>query len=135
MKTFFLQRHIWAAGAWIFVVSFSGGMLTEIGPWYLNLKHPDWKPPDWAFGIIWTTIFVLAAFAWSIAWQRTQTVKQRLTLSILFIVNALCNMLWSVLYFKLHRPDWSLIEAFFLWGSDDIIHEIRVENTTFEELY
>ena len=117
MRTFFLQRHIWAAGAWIFVVSFSGGMLTEIGPWYLNLKHPDWKPPDWAFGIIWTTIFILAAFAWSIAWQRTQTVKQRLTLSTLFIANALCNMLWSVLYFKLHRPDWSLIEAFFLWGS------------------
>jgi tryptophan-rich sensory protein len=89
MRTFFLQRHIWAAGAWIFVVSFSGGMLTEIGPWYLNLKHPDWKPPDWAFGVIWTTIFVLAAFAWSIAWQRTQTVKQRLTLSTLFIANAL----------------------------------------------
>ena len=35
----------------------------------------------------------------------------------MFIANAILNMFWSVLYFKLHRPDWSLIEAAFLWLS------------------
>ena len=38
-----------------------GALMTDIGPWYQQLKQPPWKPPDWAFGPIWTTIFALAA--------------------------------------------------------------------------
>ena len=26
-------------------------------------------------------------------------------------------MLWSILFFQLHRPDWALIEVIFLWLS------------------
>ena len=33
--------------------------------------------------------------------------------SVLFLLNGAFNILWSVLYFKLHRPDWSMIEAVF----------------------
>jgi tryptophan-rich sensory protein len=35
----------------------------------------------------------------------------------LFLSNGFLNLFWSVLYFKLHRPDWSLFEALFLWAS------------------
>jgi tryptophan-rich sensory protein len=35
----------------------------------------------------------------------------------LFGVNALLNILWSALYFKLQRPDWALYEVVFLWLS------------------
>ena len=28
------------------VVSSIGAWLTDIGPWYLSLKQPEWKPPD-----------------------------------------------------------------------------------------
>jgi tryptophan-rich sensory protein len=38
-------------------------------------------------------------------------------LNILFWVNGLLNILWSVLYFRLQRPDWSLYESVFLWLS------------------
>jgi tryptophan-rich sensory protein len=37
--------------------------------------------------------------------------------SVLFLLNGAFNILWSVLYFKLHRPDWSMIEAVFLLAS------------------
>jgi tryptophan-rich sensory protein len=35
----------------------------------------------------------------------------------LFGINAVCNIVWSALYFKLQRPDWALIEVVFLWLS------------------
>ncbi len=111
------QPYILAAGVWIFTVSFFGGLLTDIGPWYLTLKQPDWKPPDWAFGIIWTTIFVCAGFCWSLTWRACNSKQQKTTLAILFLLNGLLNLFWSVLYFRWHRPDWSLIEALFLWIS------------------
>jgi benzodiazapine receptor len=35
----------------------------------------------------------------------------------LFGANALLNILWSALYFKLQRPDWALYEVVLLWLS------------------
>lgn len=117
MKSFFKQPHLVAAGIWIFTIAILGGLLTEIGPWYMSLKQPGWKPPDWSFGIIWTTIFIFSGVAWNIAWVSSSEKKQRITLAILFLLNGFLNILWSYLFFKLHRPDLSLIEAFFLWLS------------------
>ncbi len=114
---FYRQPHILAAGAWLLVVILFGKLLTDLGPWYFALQQPDWKPPDWAFGIIWTAIFLFATIAWIIAWEKATLRKQKVVLSILFLSNGFFNLLWSLLYFKLHRPDWSLYEALFLWSS------------------
>lgn len=104
-----------------FVLSYAtagiGAALTELGPWYFALKHPPWKPPDAAFGVIWTTIFTLCAISGWLAWQAADTPAWRRRVAWLFGVNALLNMLWSALYFKLQRPDWALFEVVFLWLS------------------
>ena len=94
-----------------------GGALTELGPWYYALRHPDWKPPDAAFGVIWSTIFTLCAVSGTLAWRAASTGALRRRVLLLFGSNAVLNVLWSLLYFKLHRPDWALVEVLFLWLS------------------
>ncbi len=94
-----------------------GAALTDLGPWYFALKQPSWKPPDAAFGIIWTTIFTLCAISGWLAWQAASTPALRRRVVGLFGVNALLNILWSALYFKLQRPDLALFEVVFLWLS------------------
>lgn len=94
-----------------------GGALTELGPWYYALRHPDWKPPDAAFGVIWSTIFTLCAVSGTLAWRAASTPALRQRVLLLFGSNAVLNVLWSLLYFKLHRPDWALVEVLFLWLS------------------
>lgn len=94
-----------------------GGLLTDLGPWYRALKQPAWKPPDWAFGPIWTTILALWAVAGAIGWRRARSRAERAGLVGLFALNAALNLLWSVLYFHLRRPDWALVEVPFLWLS------------------
>jgi len=103
-----------AAGA--ITVAVAGGLLTDIGPWYAALVHPAWKPPDWAFGPIWTLIFTLAAASATIAWREAAPAQRREVVG-LFLLNALLNIGWSGLYFTLRRPDWALVEVVFLWGS------------------
>lgn len=104
-----------------FVFSFGvagvGSWLTELGPWYFSLKQPSWKPPDAAFGIIWTTIFTLLVFSGSLAWTAAPTPERKRFVLVLFVINALVNMLWSALYFGLHRPDWAMVEWVALWLS------------------
>ncbi len=104
-----------------FVLSYGtaavGGALTQLGPWYYALRHPDWKPPDAAFGVIWSTIFTLCAISGWLAWQAAGTPALRRRVAWLFGLNAVFNMLWSALYFALQRPDWALLEVGFLWLS------------------
>ncbi|NBW25017.1 MAG: tryptophan-rich sensory protein [Betaproteobacteria bacterium] len=94
-----------------------GASLTDIGPWYLALRQPDWKPPDIAFGPIWTTIFTLCAVSGWLAWYAAINRAERRALLWVFACNAVFNVLWSYLYFGLQRPDWALLEWVALWLS------------------
>jgi tryptophan-rich sensory protein len=94
-----------------------GGALTELGPWYFSLRQPEWKPPDVAFGVIWTLIFTLCAVSAWLAWQASDRAAKRRRVVVLFGLNAALNIFWSALYFKLQRPDWALVEVVFLWFS------------------
>jgi benzodiazapine receptor len=94
-----------------------GAQLTELGPWYRGLVQPAFKPPDIWFGPAWTLIFILAASAGVTAWKNAPDQSSRRWLIGLFALNAGLNSLWSLLFFKLQRPDWALIEVGFLWLS------------------
>jgi len=102
---------------WGLTVAILGGLATDLGSWYQALKEPFWKPPDVAFGPIWSTIFILSGVAWVGAKHLTTDALILRRLTILFWLNGLLNILWSILYFRLQRPDWSLYESVFLWLS------------------
>jgi translocator protein len=99
------------------LVAGAGTTMTELGPWYRGLKQPDWAPPDWAFGVIWTTIFLLITIAAVTGWRRAPTSQDAMTLVGLFAFNGFLNLLWSFLFFKMQRPDFALIEVAVLWVS------------------
>ena len=111
-----LWKPVLIAAAAAVAVAVLGALMTDLGPWYRNLEQPPWKPPDAAFGPIWTTIFALAAAAGVMGWRRAPTRVERERL-LLFALNGFLNVFWSLLYFRLHRPDWSLYEVPFLWLS------------------
>ncbi len=111
------QSPLLIAGLAALGVAVLGGLLTEIGPWYKSLVQPAFKPPDAWFGPVWTLIFVLSAIAGATAWKKTPDRASRYWLIGLFALNASLNTLWSLLFFKLQRPDWALLEVGFLWLS------------------
>lgn len=94
-----------------------GGFLTEIGPWYFQLDVPAWKPPNWVFGPIWTVIGICSVTAADLGLRAVKTESAHRLLEGLFGVNAVLNVLWTLLFFKLHRPDWALAEVVPLWLS------------------
>lgn len=94
-----------------------GGLLTEVGPWYRQLRKPSWQPPDWAFGPAWTIILGLAAWSAALAWVAAPSAGERTLVVVLYGLNALFHLLWSPLFFKFRRPDWALLEVPLLWLS------------------
>lgn len=94
-----------------------GGAATQLGPWYYGLRKPLWQPPDWLFGPAWTVIFALIAAAGVAGWRAAADRASQVRLIALFGVNGFLNVLWSVLFFHLQRPDWALVEVVLLWLS------------------
>jgi benzodiazapine receptor len=112
-----LSTPVLAAILWAVILGGVGGLATEIGPWYKNLKKPSWQPPDWLFGPAWTLILGLAAWAAVLAYAGAADDAGRTSVIILYSVNLVFHFIWSPLFFKLKRPDFALIEVVFLWGS------------------
>lgn len=98
------------------VVAGLGMRATEIGPWYRALKKPAWQPPDWVFGPVWTTIYVLITWSVGRIWPQLAA-DERTTLIVLLSINLVLNIAWSYLFFTARRPAWSLIEVVPLWLS------------------
>ena len=111
-----MTRPVLIAAACVVLVLGIGGALTTVGDWYHGLRRPSWNPPDWVFGPAWTLIGILTAWSAALAWSTADAAQAR-TVIILFAVNGVFNILWSLLFFKLQRPDWALAEVVLLWLS------------------
>tara|TARA_R110002126_G_scaffold1015_44_gene6214 strand:+ start:1377 stop:1850 length:474 start_codon:yes stop_codon:yes gene_type:complete len=112
-----LEPAIIAAILWAVILGGAGGLLTDIGSWYRDLKKPSWQPPDWLFGPAWTIILGLAAWAAILSWDQTDNRSDQAILMAVYGANFLFHLLWSPLFFKYQRPDWALVEVVFLWLS------------------
>ncbi len=98
-------------------VAVLGALATDLGPWYRDLVKPAFQPPDWLFGPAWTLIYACAAAAAVEAWLRAPDPLRRREVVELFLLNGILNLLWSILFFRLRRPDWALLEVGALWLS------------------
>lgn len=94
-----------------------GATTSDIGPWYHALVQPRWAPPEATYAIGWTLIYMLTAVAAVTGWRATPAGPAADWLIGLFALNGFLNILWSLLFFRLHRPDWAVVEMVALWVS------------------
>lgn len=99
------------------IVAALGATMTDLGPWYAQLRKPAWQPPDWLFGPAWTVIFALTTLSAVTGWRTSSTGTQREWIVGLFALNGVLNIVWSALFFRFRRPDWALVEVVLLWLS------------------
>ena len=105
------------AAALAVVVALLGATITETGAWYHALAQPRWGLPDVAYPVAWTAIFALNALGGVTGWLATPDWREREWLLGLWALNGFLNIAWSLLFFRLHRPDWALVEVLALWLS------------------
>jgi tryptophan-rich sensory protein len=117
MKAARRTKAIVVAALAALAVAALGVLSTDLGPWYQGLREPSWKPSDIWFGPAWTTIYALAAISGVRAWTGARDRAGRDLILASFAFNAFVNVLWSLLFFRLRRPDWALAEVGVLWGS------------------
>ena len=101
----------------VFVAGSIGTLSTisELTTWYAALTKPDWTPPNWAFGPIWSTLYVLMGIALFLVWRKGLERKDVKFAIIIFVVQLVLNVLWSVVFFGMHSIFSGFILILILW--------------------
>lgn len=106
-------------GAFLMICLGAGGLgavatTPEIDGWYRTVAKPSWNPPDYVFGPVWTTLYVLMAIAAWLVWQ-PQGFKAASVPLTLFAVQLVLNCGWSWIFFSMHQIGWAFAEIVVLW--------------------
>ncbi len=111
-----MRRQTLALVGWLVLCFAASATAVFVSPggWYAGLQKPSWTPPAWVFGPIWSTLYVMMAFAAWLVWRRGGWTAQWRALAW-FLLQWLLNVLWTPLFFGLHRPGLALAEIALLW--------------------
>ena len=99
------------------LIGFTGGGFTasEIPGWYAKLNKPSWNPPNWLFGPVWTTLYIMMGIALYLVWKSTAASSVKQTAFVLFAVQLSFNFSWSIIFFNQHQVGWALVEILVMW--------------------
>ena len=92
-----------------------GGYFTflSVETWYQTLNKPSFNPPDWVFGPIWTTLYILMGISIWLVWKNEDSKIRTIAIKIFWFQLAF-NVFWTYLFFGIKKIGLSFIEILFL---------------------
>jgi len=85
-----------------------------VGGWYAGVPKPNWTPPSWVFGSVWTALYAVMAVAASIVWLSRERDDVCCPLTA-FTVQLTLNLTWSICFFGLRSPLLGFLDVCLLW--------------------
>ncbi|MCQ0989131.1 TspO/MBR family protein [Jiella marina] len=95
----------------VFVVAMSGAVFKP-GPWYEVLDKPRWTPPNWAFPVVWSALYVMIAIA---GWRVYEAAGLVALPFLAYAVQLVLNAAWSAFFFGLRRPGLAFADVLAMW--------------------
>lgn len=82
----------------VFLVAMLGGLFVKPNSvWFNSLIKPEFYPPNWLFGVMWTILYFLIAVGLFLVLQNKPSKK----LIALYAVNGFLNIVWNLVFFTL----------------------------------
>lgn len=89
-----------------------GGMITikSVKTWYPGIQKPSFNPPNWLFGPVWSTLFIIIGISAYLIWIKRKQVAHFPRTVALYFIQLILNLGWSFLFFYNHLIGAALIE-------------------------
>ncbi len=88
-----------------------------VNTWYLTLNKPSFNPPNWLFGPVWTTLYILMGVGLYLVWRKPENVAGRNLAIAIFFIHLALNFFWSFIFFAWQKPNFAFVEIILLWLS------------------
>lgn len=92
----------------------SWATLQSVKTWYRTINKPSFNPPDWLFGPVWTTLYVLIGIAAYLVWVRRDKIVHFPRTVAIYLIQLILNLAWSFIFFYLHEIGFALAEIILL---------------------
>ena len=93
----------------------TSGAIFRPGEWYAALAKPRWTPPNWAFPVVWSILFVMNAVSGWLVWQAAGPAASGAL--GLYGVSLLLNASWSAVFFGLRQMVLGFVNVSLIWLS------------------
>jgi len=92
------------------------GMFTSeaVPGWYASLNQPSFNPPNWVFGPVWTTLYIIMGISLFLIWKLPAG-KERNQAILVFILQLFLNFCWSFFFFYFKMIGVALVDIIALW--------------------
>jgi tryptophan-rich sensory protein len=87
----------------------------NITGWYATLNKPNFNPPNWLFGPVWSILYILMGVSLYIVWNSTISEIRKRAL-IAFGVQLCLNFAWSFIFFQFKMIGFAFFEILFVLG-------------------
>lgn len=85
--------------------------------WYSQLIKPNWAPPSWLFGPVWTVLYGIIAFSFGTVFYKAFTGKIGWIIALPFILNLVFNAAFTPLQFGLKNNLLAMIDILLVLGT------------------
>ncbi|MCL4354729.1 tryptophan-rich sensory protein [Patescibacteria group bacterium] len=89
--------------------------VSSIENWFNLLNQPSFRPPNWLFGPVWTTLYTLIGISLYWIWTAGTEKKEVKDALKLFAIHLALNASWSIVFFGMHNIFLSLVNIIALW--------------------
>lgn len=88
---------------------------TGVDSWYQTIQKPLWNPPNWIFGPVWTTLYILMGISLFLVWKSDSSSKLKKIAITFFAIQLVMNFFWSFIFFNQQQIGWALLEILVMW--------------------
>jgi translocator protein len=86
--------------------------------WYEGLEKASFNPPSWSFGVVWPILYIMMTIAAWLIWHPTSRNKKQVQKArAVFIIQLICNLLWTPIFFGLQSPLYGLAWIAVVWAA------------------
>ncbi len=85
--------------------------------WYAQLMKPDWAPPSWVFGSVWTVLYVIIAVSFGTVFYKVLTRKLAWKVAPPFALNLVFNFVFTPIQFGLKNNLLAAIDILCVLGT------------------
>jgi translocator protein len=85
--------------------------------WYSQLIKPDWAPPGWLFGPVWTVLYVIIAITYGRVFYMAYTRQIPWIVAVPFALNLVFNIAFTPIQFGLQNLTLASIDIWLVLGT------------------
>lgn len=88
--------------------------IKAIPNWYSILNKPAFSPPNWIFGPVWLTLYLMMGFSLYLNWiKKTKQAKANVRL---FFIHLFFNFIWTPVFFGAKNIALAYFIIVFIWS-------------------